>query len=323
MPRRLTTRPERRPPTFDLAKEACEAHFRETGLTPTTEVVVERIGVQNRPLIRRAIEDWLLDLPARLYRREGVPGVPPALAEQCRELWEAAVRVAGEAFAAERAELQATLAAREAALAEAQAVQATLTTDLNESSAARAELEAIAAGLREDLAEERQRRESTVAALARTQADLEKLQSEREAEQRQAAERLAFMEARLDKEHAWALRRIAEEREAAEKTAQREIGRRDQEIGQLKLDLARIEAGAGSLREELAAVRGRAETLDQARKAAEAAKDEKALALTGALESLAELRAMDRVRQSELEALRKTVAPSKKAKTAPVKARPE
>lgn len=322
MPRRLTTRPERRPPTFDLAKEACEAHFRETGLTPTTENIVERIGVQNRPMIRRAIEDWLLDLPARLYRREGLPGVPQPVAEQCRELWEAAVRVAGEAFAAERAELQAELAARDAALGEAEAIRGKLAADLDESAAARAEQEAIAAGLREDLAEERRRRESALAALARTQGEMERLQSEREAEQRQAAERAAFMEDRLDKEHAWALRRIAEERETAEKTAQREIARRDQDIGQLKLDLSRAEAGAGSLREELANLRGRADALDQARQAAEAGRDEKAQALTGALEALAELRATERLRQGELEELRKTLAALKKARTVPDKAKP-
>jgi colicin import membrane protein len=306
MPRRLTTRPERRPPTFDLAKAACEAHFRETGLTPTTEAIVERIGVQNRPLIRRAIEDWLLDLPARLYHREGVPDLPPAVAESCRALWESAVQAAGTAFVAERVEFQATLAAREAALAEAQAVQATLKAEREWAEAVRAETDAAVAALRAERAEERRRRETAEAALSRSQADLARLQAERDAEQRQAAERLAFLEARLEKEHTWALQRITEERDTAEKTTRREIGRRDQELGQLKLDLARVEAGARGLREELATLRGRAEALAQALTTAEAARDEQTRALTEALETLAELRATDRLRQAELEEFRRT-----------------
>jgi hypothetical protein len=306
MPRRLTTRPERRPPTFDLAKAACEAHFRETGLTPTTEAIVERIGVQNRPLIRRAIEDWLLDLPARLYRRDGIPDLPPAVAESCRSLWEAAVRAAGTAFAAERAELQATLATQEAAWADAQAGQAALAEERARADAARTQAEALADGLRVDLEEERQQREAAKVALGRAQADLEKSRTEREMERRQAAERVAFLETRLDKEHAWAVQRIAEERETAEKVAQRELGRRDQALGQLKLDLARAEAGARGLREELATLRGRAETLDQALKATETARDEQARALAEALAALAELRATDRLRQAELDALRRT-----------------
>jgi chromosome segregation ATPase len=108
----------------------------------------------------------------------------------------------------------------------------------------------------------------------------------------------------VDQEHAWAVQRIAEARTAAETTAQRELGRRDQELGQLKLDLARAEAGARNLREELAALRGRADTLAQALQAAEAARDTKAEALTEAWATVAELRATDRLRQAELEAAR-------------------
>lgn len=330
MPRRLTTRPERRPPTFDLAKEACEAHFRDTGLTPTTEAIVERIGVQNRPLIRRAIEDWLLDLPARLYHREGMPDLPPAVAESCRNLWAAAVQAAGTAFAAERAEFQATLAAREAALADARTVQAGLTAERALADAARAKAEEAAESLRTELAEESRRGATTEAALVQVHADLARLQAERDAERRQAAERGAFLEARLEKEHTWALQRIAEERETAEKTAQRELGRREQELGQVKLDLARAEAGARGLREDLAALRGRAEVLAQAMKAAEAARDEKARALTEALEALAELRATDRLRQAEVEEPRRTAAdpappalkPARRGRAAPASSTP-
>jgi chromosome segregation ATPase len=297
-----------------LAKEACEAHFRETGLTPTTEAIVERIGVQNRPLIRRAIEDWLLDLPARLYRREGVPDLPPAVAEQCQSLWEAAVQAAGTAFAAERAEWQQALAAREAALAEAQAEHAALAADLEREDAARTQAEALADSLRADLEDEQRRREGAEAALAQGRTDLERLQADRATEQRQAAERVAFLEARLDKEHAWALQRLAEARDTAEKAAQRELSRRDQEISRLTLDVARADAGARGLRDELAALRGRAETLAQALKTAEAARDEKAQALTDALATVAELRATDRLRQAELEAARRSAAPSPRSR---------
>ncbi|SMF97772.1 replication region DNA-binding N-term [Methylomagnum ishizawai] len=277
--RRLTTLPERRPPTFDLARDACEALFRETGLTPGTDAVVERIGVNNRPLVRKAIEAWLLDLPARLYRREDLPDIPPELAGQFRGLWEAAVQAADQRFAGERAGLQTELDARAAGLTEAQAAQAGAEA---QAEAARVELagqQATAAALEAELAGERETVRATTALLRQAEAEAARRAALLETERGHAAERIAFLEERIDKDNAWYLQRIAEERADARQEAARELARRDEELGRLRLDAARRDTELRALREELAGLKGRGEAQAQALVAAQAALEEKTAAL--------------------------------------------
>lgn len=308
MPRRLTTRPERRPPTFDLAKEACEALFRETGVTPSTDAVVERIGINNRPLIRRAIEDWLLDLPARLYRREDLPGIPPVMIEQFRALWEAAVRTAGTAFDRERATHQIELANQATTIAALEATTATAQAERERAEQARIEADITNATLRQELADAGQRQAELVATLAAARAENERLQADRDSERRQAAERVAFLEARIEKDSAWYLQRINEEREEAQRTAQRDINRRDQDISQMRLELSRAETGARALREELAALRERADGLEKTLAATAAERDAKASALATATESLAGLHAAERAREELINSLKRELA---------------
>ncbi len=317
MARRINTLPERRPPTFELAREACEALFRETGLTPTTDAVVQRIGVNNRPLIRKAIESWLLDLPARLYRREDLPQVPPALAEQFRSLWEEAVRAAGTAFAAERAEAQALLAAREADLAEAVAARTAAEAEAEAPREALARERDAGVALRAALAEERQGHAATEAALRGAGAEAERLAALLETERGHAAERIGFLEDRIEKDNAWYLRRIAEERADARREAGRELARRDEELGRLRLDTARYDTELRALREELAVLKGRSEALAQAFAAARAALEEKTSVLATTAEEAAVLRATQEMQRETIEALRRELAAPAEAKAAP------
>jgi len=307
MARRLSTLPERRPPTFDLARDACEALFRETGLTPTTEAVVERIGVNNRPLIRRAIESWLLDLPARLYRRADLPDVPPDLAERFRELWEEAVRTAGAAHADERGRLQADLTAADAARAAA----------LAEAEASGSELEAqktTCEALRAELAEARADHAAAAARLREAEAEAARRAELSEAERGHAAERVAFLEERIEKDNAWHLQRIAEERADARREAARELARRDEELGRLRLDMARGETELRALREALAAQQGRSDALEQSLTAAQAALEEKAAALAAVAGEAAALRAVHEAQRETIAALRREASAPKRSR---------
>ncbi len=312
MARRLNTLPERRPPTFDLAREACETLFRETGLTPTTDAVVERIGINNRPLIRKAIEAWLLDLPARLYRRADLPDVPPELAERFRGLWEEAVKAAGAAFAAERAEAQAALAAREAELTAANTAREAAEAQTGAAQAELSRQEAAKNALEATITEQRDSLSASAAILRQAEAEAARRAALLETERGHAAERIGFLEERIDKDNAWYLQRIAEERADARKEAARELARRDEELGRIRLEAARYDTELRALREELAVSKGRGETQALALAATQAALADKTAALAATAEEAAVLRATQEMQRETLEALRREIA----AKTA-------
>jgi chromosome segregation ATPase len=314
MARRLTTLPERRPPTFDLARDACEALFRETGLTPSTDAVVERIGVNNRPLIRKAIEAWLLDLPARLYRRQDLPDVPPELAERFRGLWEAAIQTADGKFAEERAGFQAELERRDAELAEANAARAQAEAQTLAAQAGLAQQQAQAEALQATLAEQGETLAATTALLRQAETESARRAALLETERGHAAERIGFLEDRIEKDNAWYLQRIAEERADARKEAGRELARRDEELGRLRLETARYDTEARALREELASLKGRGEALAQALAATQAALGEKTIALAAVAEEAAVLRATQEMQRETIEALRRAAAPKAAAK---------
>ncbi len=308
MPRRLNTLPERRPPTFDLARDACEALFRETGLTPSTDAVVERIGVNNRPLIRKAIEAWLLDLPARLYRRADLPDVPPELAERFRGLWEEAVKAAGAAFAEERAGFQAALSGLESGLEAAHAARAEAEA---QTQAAREELsrrQAASEALEAAITEQRGVTAATAALLRQAEAEAARRGALLDTERGHAAERIAFLEDRIEKDNAWYLQRIAEERADARKEAGRELARRDEELGRLRLDAARRDTELRALREEVAVLKDRGATLARSLAAAQAALEEKTAALAALAEESAVLRATQDARREAVDALRREAA---------------
>jgi chromosome segregation ATPase len=251
--------------TYERAYEACGI-LAARGLNPTVKTVAEYIGTNSPAIISPAIKDWKQSLAAESLRRLEIPEVPERLVESTIALWRLAVE-----------EAQLTLAKEKAALAE-EKVQ------LN---ALVGKSEAAHQAIRQDYAHYRERAEQDMTTLRATVAQVEADKKQLEADQGQTLQALALAreanaslngsleetqrtyqrqqsewEEKFDRDHAWHLTRIAEERERAKQEEQEKIVRLEDALALSRQHVATLNGyldasatATGELRGELKAVR--------------------------------------------------------------------
>jgi chromosome segregation ATPase len=251
--------------TYERAYEACGV-LAARGLNPTVKTVAEYIGTNSPAIISPAIKDWKQSLAAESLRRLEIPDVPERLVESTIALWRLAVE-----------EAQLTLAKEKAALAE-EKVQ------LN---ALVGKSEAAHQAMRQDYTHYRERAEQEREALRATVAQLEADKQQLVADQSQTLKALALAreanaslngsleetqrthqrqqgewEEKFDRDHAWHLTRIAEERERAKQEEQEKIARLEEALALSRQHVATLNGyldasatATGELRGELKAVR--------------------------------------------------------------------
>lgn len=267
--------------TYERAYAAC-ATLAARGINPTVKTVAEFIGTNSPAIISPAIKDWKQSVAVESLRRLEIPEVPERLVEATVALWRLSVEEAQlsvakerEAMAEEKQGLEARLAQAESARLAAQQehlayqeqakqqIQA-LQTALAQAGAELKQAQAGQAQAAADLAQAREVNAGLAASLAEIQRGLARQQAE--------------WEEKFERDHAWHLGRIAEEREraqheAAEKKAHLEesLAHARQHAASLKDALEQAAATASALRGELTAAREErmrlAAELEEARKA--------------------------------------------------------
>ena len=264
--------------TYERAYQAC-ATLAADGINPTVKTVAEAIGTNSPAIISPAIKDWRRSVAAESLRRLEIPQMPQPVADAAAALWRLAAEEARAALAREREALESE---RAGLLAQAERAEA-----------GRLEAERVHEAFREHAGQEAQ---SLREALARTEAGLSTaLQGQAEAasalalareenaalaatleENRQALHRQKTeWEEKFDRDHAWHLARIAEERERAKREAEERAARQEESLALLRrhastLDqhLIQAETANADLRGELKALREEGGSLRQALEAA-------------------------------------------------------
>lgn len=257
--------------TYERAYAACGT-LAARGINPTVKTVAEFIGTNSPAIISPAIKDWKQSVAVESQRRLEIPEVPERLVEATVALWRLAVEEAElalakekQAVALERAEFKAKLDQAEAAHHSTRlAYSAHQEKAAQEAQALREGLHALEA-------------EAQALKTARAQAE-EGWAKAREANaglagtleetlRGQERRRLEWTE-KFDRDHAWHLSRIVEERERARQEAAEKIARLEEALALSRQNIASLNgyldqsaAATGELRGELKAVKAENERL--------------------------------------------------------------
>jgi len=220
--------------TYNRAYAACDAIWQEERLTPTIARIVTRIGVNSPTPISRAIQDWKADRHAKQAAQEPVQGLPESVQVLAGQLWQ-------QALTASRGELETLRAGIDAERmvleAEVAAAQSTRDATLREWEAFRAGTEqAIATLQAQNTALETSRRqgkagtESLLSELDQARATIAELRGSLAEAKNSHTEAIRSWQARQEREHAWHLHRIAEERDRAEQQSAERLARQEERI---------------------------------------------------------------------------------------------
>lgn len=238
--------------TYWTSLQACDQYFKETGAIPTIVVIRDRIGINSPNIISQAIKDFKGSLADQVVKaRKDLTGMPAPVVNLAMDLWEAAK---AEALASAR-QRQEEWAGREQALVES---GSQLTLELAKS---RQVAEQLAEELDEAHAKLRQadehlsRSETNAQAERQAQMDqtsqLEARLAELSGELAQEKQRRISAEVAYEKQNEWALKRIAEEKEALKRQYAQELSqlktsaqklKADNQLLQAKLDSAMVPA---------------------------------------------------------------------------------
>ncbi len=249
--------------TYTLAFEACEDFFADTGQMPTIEAIKPVIGVNSPSIISSAIKDWKSALAQAVRQGQGLnPGVPKALLDALAGVWAQALEEAQEAVKDKAGALeqkQAALDAQEAAQAAetvrvGQLVQLTEQKFQEEIGYLKMETGRLAAEAQAATQQAQQCREAATAAETKNAVLVEEI--------RQEKEKFRRLESQYDKEHEWALKRIAEEKESHRQQTQHEMARLQSETKRSKQDLEMLQAKQGQLLKHEDDNRGRISRLE-------------------------------------------------------------
>jgi hypothetical protein len=233
--------------TYTLAYEACDIFFSETGLMPTIESIKKNISVNSPTTISMAIKDWKQALAKTLkYRHDNTLNLPPPLMDAFVGLWEHALAEARSSLNEQAIELQDrqnALDAKEKIFAnESQRVNQMLgfaeekyRAEINylKNEISRLTTESI------NLAEQTERHRSIAI-------ENEKINAVLTEQIRQERDKCNRLETLYEKEHAWALKRIEEEKNNLKLHTKKEMERlsnesnrnkQSAELLQAKLDL--------------------------------------------------------------------------------------
>lgn len=229
----------RRNDTYWTSLQACDQVFKETGAIPTIVVIRDRIGINSPNIISQAIKDFKGSLADQVVKaRKDLTGMPAPVVNLAMDLWEAAK---AEALASAR-QRQEEWAGREQALVES---GSQLTLELAKS---RQVAEQLAEELDEAHAKLRQaERQAQMDQTSQLEARLAELSGELAQEkQRRISAEVAY-----EKQNEWALKRIAEEKEALKRQYAQELSqlktsaqklKADNQLLQAKLDSAMVPA---------------------------------------------------------------------------------
>ena len=251
--------------TYERAYEACGV-LAARGLNPTVKTVAEFIGTNSPAIISPAIKDWKQSLAAESLRRLDIPEVPERLVESTIALWRLAVE-----------EAQLTLAKEKAAMAE-EKVQ--LNTLVGKSEAAYQAVQQEHSAYRERTGQEADALRTMIGQL---QAEKKQLESEHdqvqqalalareanaaltgtlEESQRTQQRKQSEWEEKFDRDHAWHLTRIAEERERAKQEGLEKIARLEEALALSRQHVTTLNGyldtsatATGELRGELRAIK--------------------------------------------------------------------
>ena len=251
--------------TYERAYEACSV-LATRGINPTVKTVAEYIGTNSPAIISPAIKDWKQSLAAESFRRLDIPEVPERLVESTIALWRLAVEEAQltlakekAALAEDRVQLNALVGKSEAAY---QAVQQEYTLYKERSEQDLMELRATLQLREEERKQLDLEHTHTLQALAVAREANASLAGNLEESQRTQQRQQSEWEEKYDRDHAWHLTRISEERERAKQEEQGKITRLEealalsrQHVSTLNGYLDTAATATGELRGELKAVK--------------------------------------------------------------------
>ncbi len=257
--------------TYERAYEACSV-LATRGINPTVKTVAEYIGTNSPAIISPAIKDWKQSLAAESFRRLDIPEVPERLVESTIALWRLAVEEAQltlakekAALAEDRVQLNALVGKSEAAY---QAVQQEYTLYKERSEQDLMELRATLQLREEERKQLDLEHTHTLQALAVAREANASLAGNLEEAQRTQQRQQSEWEEKYDRDHAWHLTRISEERERAKQEEQGKITRLEealalsrQHVSTLNGYLDTAATATGELRGELKAVKAEKERL--------------------------------------------------------------
>ncbi len=257
--------------TYERAYEACSV-LATRGINPTVKTVAEYIGTNSPAIISPAIKDWKQSLAAESFRRLDIPEVPERLVESTIALWRLAVEEAQltlakekAALAEDRVQLNALVGKSEAAY---QAVQQEYTLYKERSEQDLMELRATLQLREEERKQLDLEHTHTLQALAVAREANASLAGNLEESQRTQQRQQSEWEEKYDRDHAWHLTRISEERERAKQEEQGKITRLEealalsrQHVSTLNGYLDTAATATGELRGELKAVKAEKERL--------------------------------------------------------------
>jgi chromosome segregation ATPase len=251
--------------TYERAYEACGV-LTARGINPTVKTVAEYIGTNSPAIISPAIKDWKQSLAAESLRRLEIPEVPERLVESTIALWRLAVEEAQLTLAKEKAamaeekfQLNALIGKSEAAH---QAIRQEYAVYREQ---AEREAEALRAMVQQCEAEQNQlasEHNKALQALALARESNASLTGSLEETQRTQQRQQVEWEEKFDRDHAWHLARIAEERERAKQESEEKIVRLEEALALSRQHVATLNGyldtsatATGELRGELKAVR--------------------------------------------------------------------
>ena len=257
--------------TYERAYEACSV-LATRGINPTVKTVAEYIGTNSPAIISPAIKDWKQSLAAESLRRLDIPDVPERLVESTIALWrlavdEAQLTLAKEkaALAEEKIQLNALVGKSEATC---QAVQQEYALYKERSEQDRADLRAMLQQREDEKKQLDAEHGQVLQALALAREANAALTGSLEETQRTQQRQQTEWEEKFDRDHAWHLTRIAEERERAKQEEQEKIARLEEALSLSRQHVATLNGyldmaatSTGELRGELKAVKAEKERM--------------------------------------------------------------
>jgi chromosome segregation ATPase len=250
--------------TYNRAFEACGAFFAETGQMPTIEAIKPIIGVNSPSIISSAIKDWKMALSTTVRDGDGIdPGVPKALLDAAAAVWGKALEEAKLVIKDKQDGLQAqqtALAAKETALNEEtnrvqQLVSVTEQRFGEEIGYLKKEMGRLDSEATAAKAEAGEFRGKATA--------LEKDNAVLAEEIRQEKEKFQRLEIQYDREHAWSLKRIEEEKDSHRQKTQHEMNRLQSETARSKQAMELLQAKVGMVEKQAKEDQNRAIVLER------------------------------------------------------------
>ncbi len=263
--------------TYERAYEACGV-LAARGLNPTVKTVAEFIGTNSPAIISPAIKDWKQSIAAESLRRLEIPEVPERLVESTIALWRLAVEEAQLTLAKEKAAMAEEKVQLNALVGKSEAACQTVQQDYAAyRERAGRDAEALQAAIRQLEAEQKQlasEHSQAQQALALAREANAALTGALEETQRTQQRKQAEWEEKFDRDHAWHLARIAEERERAKQEEHEKIARLEDALALSRQHVATLNGyldasatATGELRGELRAVKEEKERLLKEREA--------------------------------------------------------